>query len=179
MGYETIFEGEFKLDRPLTEEQYEYLSNFMESRHVVFDREKIDRVDHSYFKFLDLPEKLGLGLGNDLCFVVDGPFPDGHFVLDSNESPASVPCLWCPWEIRSDRQTIAWNGDLNATDCVEWIQFLVHRILVPWGYQISGKVTWSGEYDDDKGYIEIKKGKIRVYEVKLTYVLAFEEKVGG
>lgn len=93
MGYTTEFKGQFDLDRRLTEEHFDYLCAFAETRRMKRDPSKI--------KNDPLRVKVGLPPGVDGEFFVGAEGfkgqNDDSSVLNHNSPPRTQPGLWCQW----------------------------------------------------------------------------------
>lgn len=139
MGYSTDFEGTLTIDRPVDEETYRLLYGLATTRRMARDV---------------APE-----FGTEGEFYVDGsgPFGQGRDddIIDHNRPPATQPGLWCQWLIQDDRQTIQWDGGKKFYHYVEWLEYLIGRILYPRGYVLNGRVRWQGERDGDSGTITV------------------------
>lgn len=165
MGYTTEFKGRFTLDKPLSQEQADYLRQFNETR-------RMRRNAHKVEKLAD-PKRIAVGLplgGPEAPYFVGGLGFAGQendaSVLDHNSPPNGQPGLWCQWVPTEDRTGIEWDGGEKFYDYEEWIQYLIDHFLKPWGYALTGRVSWRGESFDDRGVlvatgdkVEAKKGK--------------------
>ncbi len=109
MGYTTTFRGRFELDRPLTPDQFAYLTRFSQTR----------RMKRIQVMLNDIPDPMriavGLPLGTEGEYFTgaDDEFGqdfDHHSIMDDGEPPGTQPGLWCRWSPTSDRQGIKWNG---------------------------------------------------------------------
>lgn len=153
MGYTTDFVGEFELNKPLDEETYNFLVKFNETRRMK------RKVDPKY--------------GVEGEFYVDGKgmFGQAHdeTVIDYNNPPSTQPSLWCQWRPTEDRKFIEWDGGEKFYYYIEWIEYLIDKILAPKGYVLNGKVKWCGEDLNDRGLISIKNNKVTVKEGKIIY----------
>jgi len=96
-------------------------------------------------------------------FVGEGGFmgqDSGPDVLDSNEPPSGQPGLWCHWIPSEDGTAIEWDYGEKFYDYTDWIVYLIHHFLEPWGYVVNGEVEWQGEDPDDIGKIVVKKNMV-------------------
>lgn len=141
MGYTTTFEGQFKLNTPLTPAQCEYLRKFATTRRVGRDVTKLPPDP--------VREAVGLPVGVEGEFFVGG---DGAYgqdndesVLDYNTAPAEQPGLWCQWTPSKDGTAIVWDEGEKFYCYVEWLEYLIVNMLIPWGHVINGNVTYQGE----------------------------------
>lgn len=167
MGYTTYFEGEFKLDRPLTVAHKAYLDQFNQTRRMERDADKTAlRGD---------PRRLAVGLpvGEEGAYFVgeSGMMGQntGHDVLDHNGPPKGQPGLWCKWVPNQDGTAIEWSEAEKFYDYTEWIAYLIEHFLEPWGYKVNGKVTWDGEDSDDKGTIHVKDNMVQAIRAEIVH----------
>jgi hypothetical protein len=167
--YTTEFEGRFKLSKPLTSDQVNYLNAFSDVRHM--------RRRTSMVLLLPDPkrEAVGLPAGTEGEFYVGGQ--DSQSVINHNEEPATQPGLWCQWVPTDDGMNIEWNGAEKFYAYVEWLQYIIDNFLEPWGIKISGSVRYQGEDIDDGGWIYIDKDG-RVATRKATFDHDFDEDDG-
>jgi hypothetical protein len=144
MGYYTKFKGCFNLNKELDKKTHEFLIKFNKTKRV---KRK-------------LPEKYGV----DGEFYVDGKGFLGQekdeTVIDINIPPSTQPGLWCDWKPSEDGKKIEWDGRENFYNHIEWLEYLIDKVLEPKGYKITGKVEWIGENLKDRGVIEVIENKI-------------------
>lgn len=137
MGYTTIFEGHFDLNKKLDAETHEFLNKLADTRRMKRN------VDESVY-------------GVEGEFYVDGEGFKGQEkednVIDNNEPPSTQPSLWLQWVPTDDGMAIKWDGGEKFYDSVEWIKYLIKSILAPKGYILNGIVNAEGE-DGEKYYI--------------------------
>jgi hypothetical protein len=155
MGYTTEFRGEFKLNKPLTVKDYKFLKNFSETRRVK----------------RNLPEEYGV----EGEFYVEGKGYRGQerdesTIIDFNSPPSTQPGLWCQWIPNEEGDAIVWDGVEKFYNYVEWIQYLIEKILSPRGYVLNGEVFWQGEDSDDEGKIVVKDNIVETKTVEKTYI---------
>src|SRR5262245_45524459 len=130
MGYHTLFEGEFRLDRPLREAEARYLLKFSRTRRVKRDPVKA--------ALMPDPEREALNLhpGVEGCYFVGGlgfaGQDDDDSVLDGGEPPWGQPGLWCQWVPTPDRQGIVWDRLEKFYNYVDWLRYLIEHFLKPW-----------------------------------------------
>lgn len=155
MGYQTDFRGEFKLNKSLTVKDYMFLKRFSETRRMK----------------RNLPEEYGV----DGEFYVEGKGyagqdRDDKTIVDFNTPPSTQPGLWCQWIPNEEGDAIVWDGGEKFYNYVEWIQYLIEKILSPRGYVLNGEVFWQGEDSDDEGKIVIKDNIVETKTVQKTYI---------
>jgi hypothetical protein len=109
-------------------------------------------------------EAVGLPPGNEGGYFVGGGGVAGQdqdaSILDYNTPPAGQPALWCRWMPDESRTAIVWNRREKFYSYVEWLEYLIHHFLTPWGYVLDGKMTWQGEQDDDHGTITVSHNRV-------------------
>ena len=152
MGYTTEFTGTFKLNKKLDAETHKLLVGLSETRRVARNIE-------------------GYGVQGE--FYVDGSGFAGQNreanIIDYNRPPKTQPGLWCNWTPTEDGMEIEWNGAEKFYYYVEWIEYLLNKVLLPRGYSLHGAVAWSGEEEGDLGAIQISKGVVRTLKGEVTY----------
>ena len=151
MGYTTIFEGKFELNKTLDGETYKLLKGLANTRRVKRNSKILEE----------------FGFGNAEEFGVDGEFViEGEWnrmdpsVINYNEPPCTQPGLWLQWIPTTDRKGLIWNGGEKFYKADEWIGYLVESILKPRGYVLEGVVNAQGESEDDQWHIQIENNKI-------------------
>lgn len=155
MGYTTEFSGHFLVDRPVDDDTLKLLTGLSSTRRMKRNVDSIYGVEGEFFV-------AGTGFG--------GQDRDST-IINYNQPPSTQPSLWCQWEINPlDRQTISWDGGEKFYNYVEWIEYIIDRVLAPRGYLLSGSVTWQGEDHGDVGKISIKDNKVFVATGKVAYV---------
>lgn len=156
MGYTTDFTGRFNLDKPLTEAHAAYLKGWADSRRMKRDVAKTAKRSDPLRKAVGLP----LGVEGEFFAGETGYAGQdrGDDVIDGNNAPSTQPGLWCQWEPSEDRKSIEWDGSEKFYNYVEWINYVIENFLKPWGYKLSGEVTYQGEDHDDNGRLVIVAG---------------------
>jgi len=146
MGYTTDFNGEFKLNKKLDAETHTFLNKLAETRRMKRN------VDAKY--------------GIEGEFYVDGEGFAGqdrdNTVMDGNSPPMTQPSLWLQWRPTDDGTAIEWDGGEKFYSYVEWIEYLIEKVLAPRGYTLTGAVQWRGENFDDLGTILIQDNVVTV-----------------
>lgn len=152
MGYQTDFKGQFSLNTKLDDVTFKFLKELNETRRMI---RKVDAI-----------------------YGIDGEFfvKDEHSnVVDTNKQPRTQPGLWCQWTPTEDRMHIEWDGGEKFYHYIEWIEYLISKVLAPRGYVVNGNVKWRGESFDDNGIIEINDnivmGKRLIVDYSINKVL--------
>lgn len=140
MGYSTDFFGSFKLNKKLDGVTHKLLVDLANTRRMKRDA---NVVGHQY--------------GVDGEFYVED---DSKGVLEHNYPPSTQPGLWCQWIPTLSGDEIVWDGNEKFYNYVEWLQYIVDKILKPKGYVLNGTIEYSGEEVDDRGEITVKDNKI-------------------
>ena len=157
MGYTTNFKGKFTLDKPLRPEHTAYLHAFADTRRMKRDPHKASMMPDQRRAAVGLP------IGVEGGYFVGGYGFAGQdrdaSIIDYNQEPTEQPGLWCKWIPTDDGTGIKWSGAEKFYDYVEWLNYLIDHFLTPWGYEISGKVAYSGESRGDVGHVKIVKGR--------------------
>lgn len=147
----TDFEGKFTFNKPLDDALYKLLKGISETRRMKRDISGYGTEGEFYIA------------GTGLC----GQNHDST-VIDYNEPPSTQPSLWCAWTPTENRQYLQWNGMEKTHHYVEWLKYLIAKLLIP-EYSISGEVTWQGGDSDDFGKIVIQDNIITVQKGRKTY----------
>lgn len=168
MGYRTDFSGSFKLDKSLTTEHAAYLKAFSWSRRMKRDAAKTaERSDI-------VRKAAGLGVGVEGGYFVGesgfmGQDFGGHDIIDVSQPPKGQPNLWCHWIPSEDGTAIEWDYGERFYDYTDWIAYLIHHFLEPWGYVVNGEVEWQGEDPDDIGKIVVKNNMVSALAGRKVY----------
>jgi hypothetical protein len=177
MGYTTDFEGQFDLDKPLSEEHKAYLAKFSGTRRMKRN------VSLTGTRPDPVREAVGLPLGIEGgYFVGEGGFAGqekGPDVIDGNRPPSGQPGLWCQWvpgskygeplPVDGPCESIVWDGNEKFYEYVEWLEYLIKNFLHPWGYNLNGEVQWFGEERSDIGVIIVKDNKVTTKIGRIAY----------
>jgi hypothetical protein len=168
MGYHTDFSGEFQLDKPLTPEHAAFLTDFAASRRMKRNASIAETFPDPVRIAANLP------IGEDGEFYVGsaavncGQDDDGS-VVNHNTPPASQPGLWCQWIPNEENTAIVWDEGEKFYYYVEWIKYLIEKLLQPWGYKLTGTVQWFGDEREDIGEIVIVNNAISLNDGKIIY----------
>jgi hypothetical protein len=151
MGYTTTFQGVFRLNRPLERVHYDYLKAFSGIRHI----ERTHQI-----KTLPDPvrEAAGIDAGPQGIYYVGGD-ESSFLAKNCNALPDAQSHLsyYCDWEPTEDGTGIKWNGAEKFYCYVEWLEYLMVNFLHPWGYTLTGVVSFCGEDPRDRGTLDAEK----------------------
>ena len=145
MGYSTDFSGQFTLDRKLDDETFDLLNGLASTRRMKRNVDSKYGVDGEFY--------IGKGdFGQD----------EEDNIVDYNTPPRTQPSLWLQWIPTDDREHIEWDGNEKFYSYVEWIEYIINKVLKPKGYVLNGVVEWGGEERSDVGEITITDNVVRV-----------------
>jgi len=90
---------------------------------------------------------------------------------DSDNAPGRNPGGYCQWVLRnySDKSCLQWDGGEKFYDYIEWLQYLISKILSPEGYVFNGEIHWKGEDWSDLGKIVVKDNQIQTLKGQVTH----------
>lgn len=161
MGYSTDFNGSLELSTAATPEQIEYIKNFIYSRRMARDVNKLQEI---YKGEHGLPG-VGYGIEGEYFCKDDGNFgqndSDGS-IIDFNQPPSTQPGLWCQWTLTEDGKYLEWDGGEKFYNYVEWLKYMIENFFRRWGIQLNGEIKWQGEEMDDRGKITVKNNLVKV-----------------
>lgn len=168
MGYTTRFVGQFILNRELDNETFILLHNLGNSIRVSRDISVLARIDN--LSKQDALEKYGTEgefyfTNRPSHFIENGVYirVKDETVLNRNSPPAPQPSLWCGWIPTDDKKKIVWNEKEKFYKSVEWIQYIINRILSPKGYELCGKMKCYGEDPTDSWEIQIMNNTVYTF----------------
>ena len=165
MGYSTSFEGQFNIDKKLDDQTTEFLMKLSSTRRMKRDNNLLPKTGFEKYGF----ESWGI----DGEFYVDSGGEAGQAretsIKDYNSSSAAQPGLWCDWIITEDRLGIKWGGGEKFYYYVEWLEYIIEKVLKPRNYVLSGMVSYQGEEYEDFGQIKVKNNEIFLRYGKKEY----------
>lgn len=155
MNLITEFDGEFRLDKALTEDHRRYLTAFSQTHRVKRNIEVVNTLPDP------LREAVGLPIGPDGGYYVGGR-EEGR--IDGGRR--SQPSDWCRWVPNDAGSAIIWNGE-RSTNYINWIEYLIAHFLEPWGYKLNGTVNFvvTNSYNDE-GEIDITNNRVEVINME-------------
>lgn len=153
MGYTTNFSGHFQTNEPVSQEIYDLVNGLSKTRRM--KRDGLSREKYGVKGEFFIEEEKGNNIFSK---------PSKGTIVDHNKPPKTQPGLWLQWMFEEDMQTIVWDGGEKFYNYIEWIEYLIIRILEPAGYKVNGQVEWNGEDIGDIGTIRIIDNKIIVKE---------------
>ena len=159
MGYSTDFIGQFKVSPPLLNADKEFLTKFSNTRRMARNVGPEYGIEGEFYVG-------GEDRDTPLSENADGA---GSTILNYNVPPKTQPGLWCQWIPTEDGCAIEWSGGEKFYCYVEWIEYLIAKILRPRGYVLNGTVEWQGEDRYDMGAIVIKDNTVEVKQGRIVY----------
>jgi hypothetical protein len=156
MGYTTIFDGTFHLNKRLLDSQALYLFQFCRTRRIKRNPAILESIPDPAREAVNLP------VGEEGCYFVNEKWDEDSevSVVDYNRPPNTQPGLWCQWIPTADGGGIKWSGTEKFYYYVEWLQYIINNFLEPWGYVLNGEVNWQGENEEDIGMILVTNNVI-------------------
>lgn len=144
MGYTTDFTGKFKFNKKLDKDTYDLLVYLSTTRRMARN------VDSKY------------GIEGEFYIGSTDDYGQGHDdnIIDHNRPPKSQPSLWLQWTPSSSGKFLEWDGNEKFYNYVEWLEYLLEKILVPRGYILNGSVKFQGEDYEDCGTIDIENNVV-------------------
>lgn len=158
MGYTTEFSGKFNVNPLLHPDHVAYLKGFADQRHMKRDVAVLATVPDPLRTTVNLP----LGVEGEYSLVDEYAVPGS--VLDHNREPSTQPGLWCQWIPTDDGSAIQWDGNEKFYNYTEWLQYIIDHFMRPWGYELNGRVMWSGEDTADSGVITVEHNIMTIDE---------------
>lgn len=166
MSCTILFEGSFLLDKPLVQNHRLYLQRFSQTRRVKWFVEELEGIPDPIRVNVGLP--LGPDgayfLGREPRVVEQGNDP---LIKNENTSPQGQPGLWCDWIFSDDGERIVHAGGDKFPSAQEWLYYLIHHFLQPWGYKLSGEVDWEISERMQSGTIIVEENVIQGFDVAL------------
>lgn len=158
MGYTTYFDGRFNLNKAMDDDTYNLIKNLARTRRMKRDVNKLEKLGCG--KVEDFGEEGEFFVKNDGCF---GQSKD-ESIIDYNTPPITQPGLWLQWIPTEDRLGLKWDEGEKFYNSVEWIVYLIEKILEPKGYIVNGRVEAQGEDPDDKYCITVTDNVVLVVD---------------
>jgi len=158
LGYTTYFKGGFVLDKEPNEEVIRLLNGLEKTRRM---KRNVDE------KIYGTEGEFYFGPGNW------GQDHESN-IIDYNFPPKTQPGLWCKWELvlsdDNSKWEIKWDEGEKFYHYIEWIQYIIDKVLKPNKIELNGEVEWKGESSDDMGKIIIKSNKVSTKKGVIAYI---------
>lgn len=166
MGYTTDFNGQWVLNKPLDSDTHSLLDGLATTRRMARKGldEKLYGVEGEFYV-----------QGKDDDFFLPEDKRD-KTILDYNTPPSTQPGLWCQWKPTADGKAIEWDGGEKFYNYIDWIDYLIIKVLAPRGYVLNGDVSWQGEDSDDRGIISIRNNVISTKLGRVVYAVPRKHK---
>lgn len=147
MGYTTEYQGQLELNTPLQPKIYQFLKLFSHTRRMARNVDEAYGEEGEFYVF-----------GKGIC----GQDHEEN-IIDFNTPPKTQPTLWCDFEPNEEGTAIQWNGKEKTYGDVEWISYLIKKILAPNGYVLNGEIEYQGEDTEDYGTIKVVDNEVVKY----------------
>ena len=149
MDYTTEFRGSFQLDKPLDPTTAALINGLCRIRRMKRDLTKLG---------MSQTEADRYGIDGEF-FVSDNGINNDASILDYNLPPSTQPSRWLHWHYNDQQQCIQWDSNENFYGYVEWLEYLIAKILAP-NYVLNGTVTYQGDDFEDRGFIAVQDNKV-------------------
>jgi hypothetical protein len=159
MGYTTDFTGKFELNKKLDLETYMFLRKLNDTRRMARKVDKKYGVEGEFY--VD---------GNDKTDEMFFDNKKNSNIIDYNVPPKTQPSLWCQWTPTEDAKHIEWDEGEKFYSYIEWLEYIIEKVLKPKGYKLNGEVEYQGEDGSDFGMIVVKNNVVKNRTGKKVYV---------
>jgi len=107
-------------------------------------------------------------------FIISPALKNDHinFLQDfagTLHSQDSEPGQWCQWVPSEDGVYLEWDYGEKFYDYVEWLNYIVEKFLIPWGYKLNGTVECIGDRYNDRSLIVVVDNEVVVKKGKIVY----------
>lgn len=147
MGYTTEFDGKFTFDKQLDKETFTLLKGLSETRRMKRNMKDVYGVDGEFY------------VGGEGFYQLENRHDT---IVDNNTPPSTQPSLWLQWVPTETGKYLEWDGEEKFYNYIEWLEYIIEKVLIPNGYKLNGEVEYYGEEADDKGTIAIIDNNIIV-----------------
>ena len=178
MGYTTDFRGTLKFNRPLTDEEKNYINALAETRRVKRDVKKLMELydgEHGNPFATEKTAEAIYGLegeyfvdDNDSAGVIDYNCPPGQKSYGSKFNGKGQPGLHCQWIINEDGE-LEWDGNEKFYSYIEWLHYLINHFFSKLGLLLNGEIEWEGEESSDLGKIIVVDNVISTKTGTIVY----------
>ncbi len=114
-----------------------------------------------------------MGLQTDFYgrFAFDHPLAAEHQAIleefaeeehEPGEGDDQPPNLYCQWKPTADGAWLEWDGVEKFYDYGEWLEYLISHFLKPWGYTLSGEVSYKGWTEGVAGTVSVEDNQVAV-----------------
>jgi len=152
MGYYTDFQGELKITPTPSIKMKQFLDGLFETRRV---KRNSNLGIEGEFEVFD--NKSGYHFNNP---SVDGLDDNQRNIIDYNTPPRTQPGLWCSFEFSNDDTFYPYDG--KNYGYIEWVFYIINKVLKPNGYALNGVFRWRGEDFDDIGTVKVENNILYV-----------------
>lgn len=91
--------------------------------------------------------------------------------MDGRDFDDDRPQGYCKWNLTKDLKGLAWDGGEKFYGYIEWLEWIIKRILKPAKIEINGMVEYQGEFVEDCGAIIVKANQVRLARVSVLEAL--------
>jgi hypothetical protein len=103
--------------------------------------------------------------------TLDKPLTEEHKAVlvalrdDDQRTVPGTPGAWCQWEPNEEGTAILHDQGEKFYEYVAWMEYIVDKFLIPWGYIANGCISWDGEESDDDGIIDVINNVVTCYNI--------------
>lgn len=144
MGYETRLTGSFRLNKEMSDKLYDFLVAFNKIEHLAVRTNKVYGIQGEF-----LVDNNIMKHAKRIKRLTD----------TTRLQPCTQPSEFCNWK-PTDKRHIQHDGFPKPYFYLEWLVYLIHKILAPNGYVMNGRVKWKGEQRGDSGVISVRNNRV-------------------
>ena len=151
MGYTTTFKGKFLFNKHVDDVTFKLIDGLHQTRRMVHNVDAALGIEGEFFI--------------DPNWRKDPNGQEDSTVVDHNTPPRTQPSLWLQWGIHRGKDGmdyLSWNRAEKFYSYVDWLVYLLDKIIVPRGYVLSGSVFFQGEDARNYGKITITQNRILI-----------------
>ena len=80
------------------------------------------------------------------------------------------PGVWCQWKYNETENLIEFDGGEKFYDYIEWLLYIINKIITPSHCMLNGKMVFSGDDYDDLGIIWVKSNIVVIENITMEKV---------
>lgn len=80
------------------------------------------------------------------------------------------PGYYCQWVPTDDGTALQWDNGEKFYAYIEWLRYIIDKILAPKGYRVNGSVLWQGEEIGDVGRITVADNAVKSQKLKVDTI---------
>lgn len=169
------YEGGFKFDKEITDEQHIFLNVFLGSPHIKLTKEQINIVKEKCKDIVDLMHFAEITDDELIPLKIDSLMSNNiHHYFGNDDVVAKPPSKFFSYHVLNHGGSFLspWGGGDKWRDgnLVEELKYIIEKFVKPWGYSISGDVYIVKEKKfDDIQKIEVIDNEVKVFKDKIVF----------